>query len=127
MGSPACAFLRTVLKPLVIRTLLKPLWSVLKPILNVKCPVETPHPGEEVAVKVQRPGIEPIIYQDLVLFRFLAGFINSYALKNLGTSAQVGPLCPSHTHTHRERGGERAPSSSLYVGREAGGTVKAVG
>ena len=76
---------------------------------------------------MQRPGIEPIIYQDLVLFRFLAGFINSYALKNLGTSAQVGPLCPSHTHTHRERGGERAPSSSLYVGREAGGTVKAVG
>ena len=42
-----------------------------------------------MAVKVQRPGIEPIIYQDLVLFRFLAGFINGYALKNLGTSAQL--------------------------------------
>jgi predicted unusual protein kinase regulating ubiquinone biosynthesis (AarF/ABC1/UbiB family) len=45
--------------------------------------------GEEVAVKVQRPGIEPIIYQDLVLFRFLAGWLNGYALKNLGTSAQL--------------------------------------
>ena len=27
--------------------------------------------GEEVAIKVQRPGIEPIIYRDLVLFRAL--------------------------------------------------------
>lgn len=45
--------------------------------------------GEEVAVKVQRPGIEPIIYQDLVLFRWMAGFLNDYAMKNLGTGAQL--------------------------------------
>lgn len=48
--------------------------------------------GEEVAVKVQRPSIESTIYQDLVLFRFLAGFVNEYVRKNLGTSAQVRPL-----------------------------------
>ena len=29
--------------------------------------------GETVAVKVQRPGIEPIIYRDLVLFRISVG------------------------------------------------------
>jgi len=45
--------------------------------------------GEEVAVKVQRPSIESTIYQDLVLFRFLAGFVNEYVRKNLGTSAQL--------------------------------------
>ena len=32
--------------------------------------------GETVAIKVQRPGIEPIIYRDLVLFRILGGFVN---------------------------------------------------
>lgn len=32
-----------------------------------------PISGEEVAIKVQRPGIEPVIYRDLFLFRTLGG------------------------------------------------------
>eukprot|EP00238_Polyblepharides_amylifera_P002335 CAMPEP_0196592738 /NCGR_PEP_ID=MMETSP1081-20130531/73651_1 /TAXON_ID=36882 /ORGANISM="Pyramimonas amylifera, Strain CCMP720" /LENGTH=579 /DNA_ID=CAMNT_0041916513 /DNA_START=382 /DNA_END=2121 /DNA_ORIENTATION=- len=45
--------------------------------------------GEEVAIKVQRPGLEPVINQDLIMFRFLAFFVDDYARKNLGTSAQL--------------------------------------
>ena len=57
--------------------------------------------GEEVAVKVQRPGIEPIIYQDLVLFRWMAGFLNDYAMKNLGTGAQVRAAAAAAAAAHR--------------------------
>ena len=32
--------------------------------------------GEEVAVKVQRPGVEPVILRDLFIFRSMARFIN---------------------------------------------------
>ena len=45
--------------------------------------------GEEVAIKVQRPGIEPIIYRDLLLFRTLAWFINGYSVRALGCNAQL--------------------------------------
>jgi predicted unusual protein kinase regulating ubiquinone biosynthesis (AarF/ABC1/UbiB family) len=45
--------------------------------------------GEEVAIKVQRPGIEPIIYRDLVLFRALAFFINAVSQRRLGCNAQL--------------------------------------
>ncbi|KAL2649341.1 hypothetical protein R1flu_017469 [Riccia fluitans] len=45
--------------------------------------------GDEVAVKVQRPGIEPIIYRDLYLFRLLASFLNGYSLANLGCNAEL--------------------------------------
>uniref|UniRef100_A0A7S0R3S3 Protein kinase domain-containing protein n=1 Tax=Pyramimonas obovata TaxID=1411642 RepID=A0A7S0R3S3_9CHLO len=45
--------------------------------------------GEDVAIKVQRPNIEPVIYRDLFLFRFFAGFINGWAIKQLGTNAQL--------------------------------------
>ncbi|BBM97786.1 aarF domain-containing kinase [Marchantia polymorpha subsp. ruderalis] len=45
--------------------------------------------GEEVAVKVQRPGIEPIIYRDLFLFRLLASFLNGYSLEKLGCNAEL--------------------------------------
>jgi|AntRauMFilla1563_2_1112583.scaffolds.fasta_scaffold219711_1 hypothetical protein len=45
--------------------------------------------GADVAIKVQRPGIEPVIYRDLYIFRFFAGFVNSWAIKRLGTNAQV--------------------------------------
>jgi len=45
--------------------------------------------GADVAIKVQRPGIEPIIYRDLYIFRFFAGFVNSWAIKRLGTNAQL--------------------------------------
>jgi hypothetical protein len=33
--------------------------------------------GEEVAVKVQRPGIEPIILRDLFIFRALGSLFNT--------------------------------------------------
>ncbi|GAQ90183.1 ABC1 family protein [Klebsormidium nitens] len=45
--------------------------------------------GEEVAIKVQRPGIEPIIYRDLFLFRLLASTVNGISLKKLGCNAQL--------------------------------------
>ena len=45
--------------------------------------------GEEVAIKVQRPGIEPIIYRDLVLFRALAAFVNQVSMRRLGCNAQL--------------------------------------
>ncbi|CAM6086368.1 unnamed protein product [Calypogeia fissa] len=45
--------------------------------------------GEEVAVKVQRPGIEPIIYRDLFLFRSLASLLNGYSLQKLGCNGEL--------------------------------------
>ena len=45
--------------------------------------------GEQVAVKVQRPGIEPVILRDLVLFRELARFVNTVSIKKLGCNAQL--------------------------------------
>ena len=45
--------------------------------------------GEEVAVKVQRPGVAPNILRDLVLFRWLGGFLNAYTIRNLGCNAQL--------------------------------------
>ncbi|XP_031500880.1 protein ACTIVITY OF BC1 COMPLEX KINASE 1, chloroplastic [Nymphaea colorata] len=45
--------------------------------------------GEDVAVKVQRPGIEPIIYRDLFLFRTLASFLNGISLQKLGCNAEL--------------------------------------
>ena len=45
--------------------------------------------GEDVAVKVQRPGIEPVIYRDLVLFRALAYFVNQISMRRLGCNAQL--------------------------------------
>ena len=45
--------------------------------------------GEEVAVKVQRPGVLPTIERDLVLFRWLAGFLNDYSQRNLGCDAEL--------------------------------------
>jgi predicted unusual protein kinase regulating ubiquinone biosynthesis (AarF/ABC1/UbiB family) len=46
--------------------------------------------GQEVAVKVQRPGVEPVILRDLFIFRSMARFIN--------------PLCKA-----------RWPHSSLFI------------
>ena len=43
--------------------------------------------GEEVAIKVQRPGIEPIIFRDLMLFRILGAIFNAYSLRQLGCDA----------------------------------------
>ncbi|CAO2143884.1 unnamed protein product [Urochloa humidicola] len=45
--------------------------------------------GEDVAIKVQRPGIEPIIYRDLFLFRTLASFLNGISLQKLGCNAEL--------------------------------------
>ncbi|KAJ4833572.1 Protein ACTIVITY OF BC1 COMPLEX KINASE 1, chloroplastic [Turnera subulata] len=45
--------------------------------------------GEDVAIKVQRPQIEPIIYRDLFLFRTLASFLNGISLQKLGCNAEL--------------------------------------
>lgn len=45
--------------------------------------------GEAVAVKVQRPGIEPVIMRDLYLFRQLARFVNPVARARLGCDAEL--------------------------------------
>ncbi|KAM6561145.1 hypothetical protein CsatA_030384 [Cannabis sativa] len=45
--------------------------------------------GQDVAIKVQRPGIEPIIYRDLFLFRTLASFLNGFSLQKLGCNAEL--------------------------------------
>ncbi|RAL52971.1 hypothetical protein DM860_007739 [Cuscuta australis] len=45
--------------------------------------------GEDVAIKVQRPHIEPIIYRDLFLFRTLASFLDGISLQKLGCNAQL--------------------------------------
>ena len=45
--------------------------------------------GKEVAIKVQRPGVLPTIERDLVLFRWVAGFLNSYSRQQLGCDAQL--------------------------------------
>ncbi|XRA98415.1 ABC1-like kinase 8 [Pycnococcus provasolii] len=45
--------------------------------------------GEEVAIKVQRPGVEPIIFRDLFLFRALAWLVNPYAIAALGVPAAL--------------------------------------
>lgn len=38
---------------------------------------------------MQRPGIEPIIYRDLFLFRTLASFLNGISLQKLGCNAEL--------------------------------------
>jgi len=38
---------------------------------------------------VQRPGIEPIIYRDLFLFRTLASFLSGISLQKLGCNAEL--------------------------------------
>lgn len=45
--------------------------------------------GEEVAVKVQRPGIEPIIFRDLFIFRGLGLCFNTISKQRLGCNAEL--------------------------------------
>lgn len=45
--------------------------------------------GEEVAIKVQRPGVEPVILRDLFIFRALAGLLNPWSLRQLGCNAEL--------------------------------------
>lgn len=46
--------------------------------------------GAVVAVKVQRPGVEPQVLLDLYLLRYMAErSLNDYALKNLGVQATL--------------------------------------
>ncbi|KAI8109566.1 hypothetical protein M9434_000848 [Picochlorum sp. BPE23] len=45
--------------------------------------------GEAVAVKIQRPGVEPIIYRDLFIFRAIAKMLNPFALARLGCNAEL--------------------------------------
>jgi len=45
--------------------------------------------GDLVAVKVQRPGVEPTLYRDLYIFRSLAGLVNGWSERQLGCNAQL--------------------------------------
>jgi len=45
--------------------------------------------GEEVAVKVQRPGVEPVILRDLYIFRNLASLFTGFSLKRLGCNPEL--------------------------------------
>lgn len=45
--------------------------------------------GEEVAVKVQRPNVEPLIFRDLYIFRQLARFVTPFAMRKLGCNAEL--------------------------------------
>ncbi len=45
--------------------------------------------NEEVAVKVQRPGVEPVILRDLFIFRAIAKMLNPIALARLGCDAEL--------------------------------------
>ena len=45
--------------------------------------------GEEVAIKVQRPGVEPTILRDLYIFRTCGGLFNALSRKRLGCDAQL--------------------------------------
>jgi ABC1 atypical kinase-like domain len=45
--------------------------------------------GEEVAIKVQRPNVEPLIFRDLYIFRQLARFVTPFAMKKLGCNAEL--------------------------------------
>lgn len=45
--------------------------------------------GEQVAVKVQRPGVEPVILRDMYIFRQVAKYINSLARQRLGCNAEL--------------------------------------
>eukprot|EP00878_Enallax_costatus_P012227 GHUV01012770.1.p1 GENE.GHUV01012770.1~~GHUV01012770.1.p1 ORF type:complete len:441 (+),score=154.57 GHUV01012770.1:704-2026(+) len=45
--------------------------------------------GEEVAVKVQRPDIEPIILRDLFVFRALGSLFNAFSQQRLGCNAEL--------------------------------------
>ena len=56
-------------------------WQVYKAVLRST--------GETVAVKVQRPGIEPVIYRDLWLLRALSFAINAIAIRRLGCNATL--------------------------------------
>jgi len=45
--------------------------------------------GEAVAVKVQRPGIEPVILRDLIIFRALAALVSPLSRARLGCDAEL--------------------------------------
>ena len=45
--------------------------------------------GEEVAIKVQRPGVEPVIFRDLVIFRALGAAVNTLSRRRLGCNAEL--------------------------------------
>eukprot|EP01025_Chloroclados_australasicus_P008476 TRINITY_DN1300_c1_g1_i1.p1 TRINITY_DN1300_c1_g1~~TRINITY_DN1300_c1_g1_i1.p1 ORF type:complete len:625 (-),score=96.31 TRINITY_DN1300_c1_g1_i1:378-2252(-) len=45
--------------------------------------------GEEVAIKVQRPGVEPTIVRDLFIFRIIAQFLNGISMRRLGCNSAL--------------------------------------
>lgn len=53
--------------------------------------------GEEVAIKVQRPGVEPVILRDLFIFRSMARFINPICKVESALSRSKHCWEPSHS------------------------------
>ncbi|KAL6775923.1 hypothetical protein ACKKBG_A19085 [Auxenochlorella protothecoides x Auxenochlorella symbiontica] len=45
--------------------------------------------GEEVAIKVQRPGVEPTVLRDLFFFRIIGGLLTRWSLQRLGCNAEL--------------------------------------
>ncbi|EFJ50264.1 hypothetical protein VOLCADRAFT_89206 [Volvox carteri f. nagariensis] len=45
--------------------------------------------GEEVAIKVQRPGVEPTILRDLYIFRLVGGLFNALSRRRLGCDTRL--------------------------------------
>ena len=45
--------------------------------------------GSDVAVKVQRPGVKPLVLADLVIFRAIAGLVTPLSLRRLGCNAEL--------------------------------------
>ncbi|KAG2497142.1 hypothetical protein HYH03_004733 [Edaphochlamys debaryana] len=45
--------------------------------------------GEEVAIKVQRPGVEPTVLRDLYVFRSIAGLFDALSRRRLGCDARL--------------------------------------
>ncbi len=63
--------------------------------------------GEEVAIKVQRPGVEPVILRDLFIFRTLASLFDRYRVTHTHST--------QHTHTHTNTQRERQGSPALVL------------
>ena len=68
--------------------------------------------GEEVAIKVQRPGVEPVILRDLFIFRSMARFINPICK----VESALSSICWQKSHFFASTlGAGTVSASSLYL------------
>lgn len=73
--------------------------------------------GEEVAVKVQRPGIEPVILRDLFIFRTLGSLFNTLS-RQVGVSGAGARGREGQGEDSRE---QHISTAYLLLGQEAPG------